>query len=189
MILSFIRGLLGGRPTAAASELRPAVPQPTSPQPISPLMGVSRAGKPRPKRRRPLSLRDAGLGSAAQRRALRSLEIRTTADLLAADPLEIAQRLGLSAGAAGVMRRWQRAIRLSRLLPAMTPREALLLHAVHRKTLRSIAEESAPRLRRDLGRYALSTAGSRLLADQPLPSPERVKGWVEAARRRVKVGS
>ncbi|WP_164100962.1 DUF4332 domain-containing protein [Candidatus Laterigemmans baculatus] len=230
MILSFLRGLLGGRPLAnsrpnpptarpapPASPNHPpqslaveppksasAAPKLSEPVVLSFRMTLDRPAPDAPNRlpqvepiRRsrneslaassaaPLTLRQAGLGSPAQRRALRSIGIRTTDELLAADSVELAERLGLSPRAAATLRRWQRAIRLARLLPAMMPREALLLRAVHRKTLRSLANESPLRLRRDLQRYALSTAGARLLGDQPLPAVEQIRAWIETARRRT----
>lgn len=173
MLLSLIRGLLGGQEVRQCHVVSPQ-PAETRPRPA--------ADRPR----RVPTLRSAGIGSIAQRRALRSVNIRTTDELLEADPDELVARLRWPDVAQLSVRRWQRAIRVARAIPSMTPRDALILQAVHRRTVRAIASEAAPRLHRDLKRYALSSHGTKRLGDRPLPSLDQVRRWIEGARERVK---
>lgn len=181
MLLSLIRGLLGGQqehPLATVSQGAQFEPAESSSAVASPPPKVQRV-------RRSPSLRSAGLGSAAQRRALRSAAILTTEDLLRSNAAELVQRLQWPALAERRVRRWQRAIRMARAIRTMTPRHALMLHAIHRRSVRAVAEEVAPRLHRDLERYALSSRGAKQLGDHPLPSLDEVRRWIEEARRRM----
>lgn len=189
------RCVQGPRPLEPAVETKPTEPLALSSHPVigdqrADATALSQNREPirRPSRgrsRRPQSLAAAGIGSAAWRRALRSIGIRTTDDLLHADPCELAERLRWPVTAEQRVRRWQRAIRMARAVPAMTPLDALMLRAVHRRTLRAIASEEAPRLHRDLKRYALSSRGAKHLGDRPLPSLDDVRRWVEGARERA----
>lgn len=177
MLLSLIRGLLGGQGTTLGDEHQRAAPSQQAAEPIlRPSIGRSRRSQ---------TLSAAGIGSARQRRALRSVEIRTTDDLLRADPCELAAQLRWPPVAQRGVRRWQRAIQMARAIPSMTPLDALMLRTVHRRTLRAIASEDAPRLHRDLKRYALSSRGAKCLGDRPLPTLEDVRRWIEAAKERV----
>lgn len=233
MLLSLIRGLLGGQ--GGSPRTRPeAPPQPQTAGPVAePRIAVPPVAEPRlvvppveraveakggepvvlcfrtavrdhrqettaspetadpllrpsiPRSRRPQTLSAAGIGSSGQRRALRSIHIRTTDDLLEADPAELVQQLQWPPAGERAVRRWQRAIRTAQTISSMTPLDALMLRAIHRRTLRALASEDAPRLYRDLKRYALSSAGARRLGNRPLPSLEQVRKWIEGARARL----
>lgn len=171
MLLSLIRGLLGAQQESLATLRQPLEPAPPP--------KVNRV-------RRSPTLRAAGIGSVAQRRALRSVGVLTADDLLRADAAELVQRLHWPAVAERCVRRWQRAIRMARAIRTMTPRDALMLRAVHRRSVRALASEAAPRLYRDLKRYALSSRGAKQLGEHPLPSLDDVRRWIEEAQQRVK---
>jgi hypothetical protein len=119
------------------------------------------------------------------RRALAKLRragIRTAADLIGIDPDTLAQQTGAPAGWAARIKRRQRAIRFARSFSAMTPLEALMLFAAHRRSRRRLADESAAVLKRDLERLLLSSSGQKLAPSQPAPTIARVRLWIAEAR-------
>ena len=64
----------------------------------------------------------------------------------------------------------------------MTPHEALLLFATHRRSPIGLATENAGILRRDLQRLLLSSRGQKLAAGCPAPELQRVRQWVAEAK-------
>ena len=189
MLISLIRGLLGGQQEHPLATISPAVDSKPAdaPKPAeSPSIESASPTPAKPGRRAP-TLRAAGVGSVAQRRALRSVGVLTTEDLLRTDAASLVQRLQWPAVAERRVRRWQRAIRMARTIRSMTPRDALMLRGIHRRSVRAVASDSAPRLYRDLKRYALSSRGAKQLADHPLPSLEQVRRWIDEAQQRGSV--
>ncbi len=80
-----------------------------------------------------------------------------------------------------------RAKRFSKVFSDMSPNEARLLFAIHRRRLRKLAQESPAMLQRDLHRFVLSSRGQRLSRNRPAPSVARVRVWVVEASQKVAV--
>lgn len=144
--------------------------------------GTRRPPRPSRQRERILAseLTALKLCSRSRCEALRKAGVTTAGDLLAADPATVARDLEAGRKAAQTLRRYRRAIRLAVSVPEMTPRDALLLMSVHRRSVTRLAAESPAALHRDLQRYALSSPGQRQLRGRELPSLDRVRGWVDA---------
>lgn len=138
------------------------------------------AGAPRIAAAVPLG--QLGLFPLSVLRRLRRVGIRTADDLLAAAPQRLASQLGAPVGWAAKFRRYQRAIRFSQRFTAMSPLEALMLFAIHRRSRAALAAESPGMLRRDLQRLLLSSRGQKLAADRPAPAIERVRRWIDEAK-------
>ncbi len=126
----------------------------------------------------------AALGIVSERllRKLRRAGLQNCEDLLAADAAGLIQRIGAPQSYTARIRRYQRAIRFSRRFSAMTPHEALLLLAAHRRSNAGLASETAGVLRRDLERLLLSSRGQKLAAGRPVPEIQRVRQWITEAK-------
>ncbi len=129
-----------------------------------------------------VSLKRLGMFSPQVLRRLRRAGLRTAADLLAAEPDCLVQRMGAPDRWALRIRRCQRALRFSRGFSDMTPLEALILFAAHRRSRRRLAAESAGLLKRDLERLLLSSRGQMLAAGCSAPEIARVRLWIREAR-------
>ncbi|QDV63163.1 DUF4332 domain-containing protein [Crateriforma conspicua] len=112
---------------------------------------------------------------------LASVGVITAGDLMTAEPLAIAKKMGAPAKAEATLRRYQQAIRLSAAVPGLMPRDASLLVSIHRKSIRALAIDSPAMLHRDLERFALSSRGQREMKGRRLPSLRRVRRWIEAS--------
>lgn len=75
--------------------------------------------------------------------------------------------------------RW--AFRFAGRFDDMSPRQALILRAVHRGNLASLAIERPGLLRRDLQRLAYSSAGRRWLTLQDVPAVQQIRSWIDQA--------
>jgi len=126
------------------------------------------------------SIRSLGLFSRPVADQIESLGLYTAGDLIAYSPETLAAR---EAPLARRIRRAQRAIRFARRFPDMTPPDALLLFAVHRRSRKSIADEPPGLIRRDIQRLLLSSRGQKRWGDRSAPPIARVKAWVDAARQ------
>ncbi len=128
--------------------------------------------------------------SQPERRCLRRVGFRNSADVVTASPKRIQRLLGdlseVSAGdarrAAKLIRRTRWAVTFSSRFSDMTLRQALMLRAVHRGNRASLAAEQPGLLRRDLQRLAYSSRGSRWLGLEELPPIELIKNWIGQAR-------
>lgn len=134
--------------------------------------------------------------SVSERRCLRRAGLSSWSAVLTLPSAEL-QRLrdGRSAGAAKTGRRAARlirrtrwAVRFSGRFSDMTPRQALMLRAVHRGHRDSLALEQPGMLRRDLQRLAYSSAGSQLLESSDVPSVQLLNSWIGQARHAVESG-
>lgn len=114
---------------------------------------------------------------------LRRAGFHSCRDLLAADPDRVVKRIGAPQRWTVKIRRCQRAIRFSRGFSEMTPHEALLLFAAHRRSRVRLAAESPGVLKRDLERLLLSSRGQKLACGRPVPEIGRVRLWIQEARR------
>lgn len=165
-------------PAAVKPPATPAAAAP--PSGVSPGAGSPAAGAARSTAAVPLG--QLGLFPLSVLRRLRRVGIRTADDLLAATPQRLAAQLGAPACWAAKFRRYQRAIRFAQRFTAMTPLEALLLVAIHRRSRAALAAESPGVLRRDLQRLLLSSRGQKLAADRPAPAIQRVRRWIDEAK-------
>lgn len=110
---------------------------------------------------------------------LAELGIRTVGDLASADPECLSQHFTASRKALRVLQQYRRAIRFAASVPGMMPRDAMLLVSIHRRSVRSLACESAAQLHRDLQRFSESSQGQLQLRGRRLPSTRRIKRWIE----------
>jgi len=121
--------------------------------------------------------------SAAKRLAVMQQEptsrLRASATISVASPPKDPN----STGSIRAKKRKIRILRFMRRFNRMSPIEARLLFAVHRRTVRGLASESPVGLQRDLQRFILSSRGQRISRGQPAPNVTKVKAWVEAARQ------
>lgn len=127
-----------------------------------------------------MNLQHSRLCSIKRAERLAAVGIVRVGDLAAAEPLELAKNLGAPPKAEATLRRYQQAIRMATAVPGLMPREAMLLVAIHRRTVRALAIESPSLIHRDLERFALSTRGQRQLRGRRLPSVRRIRKWVDA---------
>ncbi len=80
----------------------------------------------------------------------------------------------------------QRRLRLQRFakrFTQMSVRDARLLWAVHRSSLRAIAADNAGQLHRDVERFLLSSRGQRSFSGKTAPTIEKIRRWVREARQ------
>ncbi len=89
--------------------------------------------------------------------------------------------------AARVKKRRQRVLQFTRQFGEMTSTDARLLFAIHRRTIRGLANESPVALQRDLRRFILSTRGQRISCGKPVPSLPQVRNWIATARHHASV--
>lgn len=167
-------------PVAVKSPAAPAEAAPPLPAAATSTAAVPTAVAPRAAAALPLG--QLGLFPLAVLRRLRRVGIRTADDLLAATPQRLAAQLEAPACWAVKFRRYQRAIRFAQRFTAMTPLEALMLFAIHRRSRAALAAESPAMLRRDLQRLLLSSRGQKLAADRPVPAIQRVRRWIDEAK-------
>lgn len=144
------------------------------------------------------SLAKLGIFSAGQISLLRQIGCRTDRQLLRLTPQRLKRRLTDYLAAQqhspdaplappidrirSLVRRGRWAIRFANHFDDMTPRESLLLRAVHRGSRETLSRDSAGMIRRDFQRLALSSRGKRLVTLDQIPDLQRVNDWVTAAR-------
>lgn len=136
-----------------------------------------------------MRLEHLGLCPATRCRQLAEIGIQTAGDLIYSDPSKIAGAFGNPPRAERAIRRYRAAIKLALGIDSMMPRDALLLVAIHRRSVASLARESAAQLHRDLERFSLSSRGSKLMGRRSVPSQRRVKMWVASCREMVESAS
>lgn len=125
-----------------------------------------------------MNLEYTKLCSPKRSQQLRDLGIVTAGDLNCADLEDLAAHFGAPKKALRILRQYRRAIRFAASVPGMSPRDAMLLISIHRRSVRGLATESAGALRRDLERFAESTKGRVQLRGRRIPSTRRIKKWI-----------
>jgi len=125
---------------------------------------------------------------AARCQQLDEIRIQTAGDLVYGNPQKIAATFRNPARAERAIRRYRAAIKLAIGIDSMMPRDALLLVAIHRRSVASLSRESAAQLHRDLERFALSSRGSKLVGHRGIPSLRRVRTWVATCRELAAAG-
>ncbi|TWU43347.1 hypothetical protein Q31b_23860 [Novipirellula aureliae] len=116
---------------------------------------------------------------------LQTLGIVTTGDLIAADLKTLSARFGAPKKSAPLLKRYRQAIRFALAVPAMMPRDALLLISIHRRSVRGLAMETPAMLYRDLQRFSESSQGQRLMRGRRLPSIKRLRRWIRTCETRL----
>ncbi len=122
-------------------------------------------------------------------RQLSDIGIQTAGDLIYSEPSKVAETFRSPQRAERAIRRYRAAIKLALGVESMMPRDALLLVSIHRRSVASLARESAAQLHRDLERFSLSSRGSKLIGHRNVPSLRRVKSWVASCREMVEAAS
>ncbi|EMI28103.1 DUF4332 domain-containing protein [Rhodopirellula europaea] len=111
-------------------------------------------------------------------RLLAKVGVVTAGDLACCNPEQISRQYKSPGRALRSIKRLRAAVRLAVAIDGMMPRDALILVAIHRRSVASLARESAAVLHRDLERFSLSSRGQRLVGHRGVPSLRRVKSWV-----------
>lgn len=111
-------------------------------------------------------------------RLLAKVGVVTAGDLACCNPDQISRQYKSPGRALRSIKRLRAAVRLAVAIDGMMPRDALILVAIHRRSVASLARESAAVLHRDLERFSLSSRGQRLVGHRGVPSLRRVKSWV-----------
>ncbi len=138
-------------------------------------------------RERLLAMKLCHLNLCPERRCeqLAAVGIQTAGDLVFSNPHQIASTFRNTERAERAICRYRAAIKLALTIDSMMPRDALLLVAIHRRSVASVARDSAAQLHRDLERFSLSSRGRKLVGNRSIPSLRRVKTWVAACREMV----
>lgn len=127
-----------------------------------------------------MHLRHLKLCGISRCEKLERIGVVTAGDLLASEPMAVAKQLGVGPRAEPTLRRYRQSIKLAASVRGLMPREAMLLIAIHRRTVGALSLETAAMLHRDLERYALSSRGQKQLRGQRPPSLRRVRRWLAA---------
>lgn len=136
-----------------------------------------------------MRLEHLNLCPATRCRQLAAIGVQTAGDLIYGDLRNIAKTFSSPDRVERAIRRYRAAIKLALSIESMMPRDALLLVAIHRRSVASVARESAAQLHRDLERFSLSSRGSKLVGQRSVPSLRRVKSWVASCREIVETAS
>lgn len=119
---------------------------------------------------------------------LAKVGIRSVAELLAADPNDLATRLAATPAGGRIdavtVATWQQQARMVSTIPGMRGTHTFLFIGAGYGTIEAIADAPADRLCADVLAYAATAEGQKLLRDMPAPDMERIKAWAEAARER-----
>ncbi|MBO0763579.1 MAG: DUF4332 domain-containing protein [Hyphomicrobiaceae bacterium] len=134
-----------------------------------------------------LTLDDAvSAALAAGARTLKRLEtlgVTTVRDLLKADPESLAVQLNSRSLTADTIGDWQDQALLMCAIPGLRPAHGQLLVGAGYRSAQAIADAEADKLCADVLAFAATSAGQRALRSGDVPDMERIKGWLEAARR------
>ncbi len=112
---------------------------------------------------------------------LASAGILTVADLLRADPDEVAETVDYRHIDAKTIRLWQEQARLVMEIPGLRGTHAQLLAGAGYRTAQAVAEADAAELSAAILRFASTNDGQRLLRDGAAPDIEKIRSWIEQA--------
>lgn len=105
----------------------------------------------------------------------------TVADLLRADPDEVAAAIDYRHIKADTIRLWQDQARLVMEIPGLRGTHAQLLTGAGYRTSEDVAQADAGDLSAAILRFASTRDGQRLLRDGAAPDIEKIKSWIEQA--------
>lgn len=179
------------RPTVSADSGMPVAVLPTAARPKPPRTAAQQAESSG-------ALPNLEIFSATEIKLLRHVSCRNTDDLLRLTSVRLEKRLAQFAAAdqhnldappappldriRSIVRRGRWAVRFASHFAEMTPRESLLLRAIHRANRHALAQDSAGMIRRDLQRFALSSRGQQLVTLDQVPELPRIRNWIATAR-------
>jgi hypothetical protein len=109
------------------------------------------------------------------------------ADLLAADPVEVARELAAKSVTPEVVRSWQRQARLVCQIPQLRQHDAQILVGSGFTTAAQIAEMKPEDLFARVTTYCGSAAGTRILGEHAPPDLALVAKWINRAGHRRKL--
>ncbi len=116
-------------------------------------------------------------------RRLRALGLNTVRDLLKADPESLAALIDARSVTAQTVGAWQDQALLMCGVPGLKAAHAQLLEGAGYRSAEAIAAAEADKLCADLIAFAATPSGQRVLKNGEVPDIERIKSWLEAARR------
>lgn len=114
---------------------------------------------------------------------LYAVDIATVKDLLAADPVQLRERLATRHITTQTITDWQDQSRLVMTVPGLRGTHAQLLVAAGYRTPSVIGDADPIELSASLLKVASTAEGQRFLRDGPAPDLERIRSWIEQARR------
>ncbi len=113
---------------------------------------------------------------------LYALGVKTVADLFAADPDALSDKLDQRNVYDETIVDWQDQARLVCSVPGLRGTHAQLLVGAGYRTREAIADADADKLCSAVLTFAMSSEGHRILRDGTPPDIERIKGWLENAK-------
>lgn len=113
---------------------------------------------------------------------LAKVGIVTVADLLAADPENVATGLAAHHITPDTVRAWQDQAHLVMTLPKLNGTHAQLLVGAGFRSPAAIGSLEAKALADDMSAFARTEAGARILRDTSPPGPDVIAQWIDAAR-------
>ncbi len=113
---------------------------------------------------------------------LSPIGLKTVADLLAAQPDDVAGRLAFQGVTPDTVRDWQDQARLVCTVPGVRGTHAQLLVGAGFRTIDDVATAEPEQFCARVLAYAAGGEGQRLLRHGDPPDVERIKSWVETAR-------
>ena len=113
---------------------------------------------------------------------LYALGVKTVADLFAADPDALSDKLDQRNVYDETILDWQDQARLVCSVPGLRGTHAQLLVGAGFRTRASIADAAEDKLCSAVLTFAMSSEGHRILRDGTPPDIERIKGWLENAK-------
>jgi hypothetical protein len=125
---------------------------------------------------------DGPVGSKTVKR-LRTFGIATVRDLLKADPEALAALIDARGVTAQTVGAWQDQALLMCSVPGLKAAHAQLLEGAGYRSAEAIAAAVVDKLCADVIAFAATPAGQRMLRSGEVPDIERIKAWLEAARR------
>jgi hypothetical protein len=114
---------------------------------------------------------------------LHALAVSTVRDLLKTDPAALAVQLNSRSLTAQAIGDWQDQALLMCAIPGLRPAHGQLLVGAGYRSAGAIADAEADELCADVLAFAATPAGQRALRSGDAPDMERIKAWVDAARR------
>jgi predicted flap endonuclease-1-like 5' DNA nuclease len=111
------------------------------------------------------------------------LGIHTVKDFMSQDAGPLADKLDDAHVDADTLLEWQDQARLVMAVPGLRGTHAQLLVGSGYKTAQAVAEADPLALSANVLKYATTSAGKRVLREGRPPDIEKIKSWVEFARR------
>ncbi len=167
------------KPAPAATEA--LAPKPAKSEVIHANFGERDAGAPRLYLQPSDDVEKAPSIGPKMAERLYSLGVKTVADLFAADPDTLSDKLDQRNVSDETIVDWQDQARLVCSVPGLRGTHAQLLVGAGYRTREAIADAAEDKLCSAVLTFAISSEGHRILRDGTPPDIERIKGWLENA--------